>query len=422
MLGLVLVLGAALSVAVFWPRPLAAPPALAALSLTNLSGEAAQLVQSNVVRVRLNPGSATAWGELGGILKSCGLPAGARVCLTEAERLDARDPRWPYLLGVLGGEDALPCLRRAAALTGKSPEMPRLKLARALIEAGEWQEAEAVASSVARDNAECFPARLLLAQIHQARGEWKQAIEQAAPCVNNPTTARAAGTLLAIAHRRAGDTAAAESAARQAEARPPDVSWPDPFEEEITALRSDPRNLSDRAQAHLLAGRPDAAGPLIKRLVQSHPSFAEGWLLLGRVQYLRKQPAEAELTFRRHLELDPASVNGHFQLGMSRLAQQKFAAATEAFRQAIALKNDFGPAWFNLGFALARLGQTREAVEPFRQAIRHNPEKVDSYILLADLHLQLGEANEAARLAELATQLDPNDRRLPTLRRKIGLP
>jgi tetratricopeptide (TPR) repeat protein len=83
------------------------------------------------------------------------------------------------------------------------------------------------------------------------------------------------------------------------------------------------------------------------------------------------------------------------------------------------LKHDFGPAFFNLGFALAKSGKTQEAVAPFQEAIRQNPEMIDAYILLADLHLQLGEKAQAIALADLAERLDPADRRLPTLRQKL---
>lgn len=415
---------AALALALWWwpnrGHRLGASVPIPEVSLTGLAPEAARLIQAQMDEVRRSPGQGERWGRLGGILKSCGFPTEAATCLAEAGRLSPRDPRWPYLRGSLPGEDSIALWRRAAELAGRTPEIPRLRLARALFEAGRWDEARAVAEGVLRDTVDCPPALLLLAQVHQARGEWAAAVEQARACADSPMTGRAAATLLAVAQRRLGDPAAAERAARQAAARPPDVSWPDPYEEEVLGWRNDPRSLSDRAQAHLLGGRPEAALPLIDRLVRNHPDFAETWLLLGRVQYLRKQPAEAEATLRKHLAMDPSSVNGHFQLGMSLLAQQKLAEAAESFRQAIALKADSGPAWFNLGFVLARLGRTRDAVEPFRQAIRHNPEKIDSYFLLADLHVQLGEPEEAARLAGLAAQIDPDDRRLPVLRQKIG--
>jgi len=166
-------------------------------------------------------------------------------------------------------------------------------------------------------------------------------------------------------------------------------------------------------------GRPADALPLVTRLVQEHPDFAETWLLLGRTQYLQNQPGAAEQSFRRFLQMDSESVNGHFQLGMSLLAQKRYPEAVATFRHATSLKRDFGPAFFNLGFALAKSGQEREAIPAFQEAIRHNPEIIDSYILLADLHLQLGEKPAAAELAKLAERLNPNDPRLPTLRRKL---
>jgi tetratricopeptide (TPR) repeat protein len=199
-----------------------------------------------------------------------------------------------------------------------------------------------------------------------------------------------------------------------------DVAWPDPYEDEVAAWRNDPRHLSDRAQASLLAGRASDALPLINRLAQEHPEFSETWLLLGRAQFLQKQPAEAERSLRRYLEMDAGSVNGHFQLGMCLLAQNRFAEAAATFEKVTTLKRDFGPAFFNLGFALARSGKQREAVPAFKEAIRHNPEMIEAYVLLADLHLQLGDKPEAMALADMAERLDTGDPRVTALRKKIN--
>jgi tetratricopeptide (TPR) repeat protein len=394
------------------------------MATAGMAPEVASLLERQRAEVQKHPKSGEAWGRLGGLLKSCNLASAAVVCLNEAARLAPGDPRWPFLRGTLPGpaDEVTSALGRAAQLTGFDPEAPRLRWIRALIEAGRADEARRAAEALARARPDCPPARLYLAQLHQAKGEWREAVAaaQAGGCAESPFTARAAATLLAVAYGRMGDTNAAERAARQATILPADASWPDPFEEEVLAWRNDPRSLSDRAQNHLLGGRPEAARPLIEQLAREHPNFAETWLLLGRAQYLQRRPREAETTLRRHLQMDPTSVNGHFQLGMALLAQQEFLEATKSFQKAIDLKPDFGPAYFNLAFALARMGQNREAVEPFRQAIRHSPEKIDSYILLADLHVQLGEPAEAARLAALAAQLDPNDRRLPDLRQKLA--
>jgi Tfp pilus assembly protein PilF len=58
-------------------------------------------------------------------------------------------------------------------------------------------------------------------------------------------------------------------------------------------------------------------------------------------------------------------------------------------------------------------------VASFREAIRHNPDYIDSYILLADLFLQLGRTQEASERARQAEGLNQADRRLPVPRQKI---
>jgi cytochrome c-type biogenesis protein CcmH/NrfG len=219
--------------------------------------------------------------------------------------------------------------------------------------------------------------------------------------------------------QRLGDTNAAQRAGARAAALPLDTPDIDPFGADASE-RNDPRDLSDRAQRWLMAGKPAEAAPIIDQVVREHPGFAEGWLLLGRRQLLGQEAVAAERSIRRHLEMDPQSVNGLFQLGMALLAQQKNPDAAQAFERAIRLKPDFGPAFYNLGLARARSGQKREAVPAFRAAIRHNPERIDSYLLLADLHLQLGEKAAAVELAREAEALNPADRRLPTLREKIS--
>jgi protein O-mannosyl-transferase len=383
----------------------------------------ADLIQRRMDEVRAAPRSGQAWGKLGAILKSFNFREQAQACLAEAEKLAPKEPRWPYLQATLHANDApalaISKLRRTVALCGNEPEMPRLRLARLLAESGREDEARTELEQLLRAKPDSGSARITLAQISQARGEWNEAMSLASACTTNPYTARTAWTMLSALKRRLGDTNAAEMANRRAAAVTPDAAWPDPFEDEVLAWRNDARSLSNRAQSHLLAGRPADALPLVNRLVKEHPDFAETWLLLGRAQYLQNQPGAAEQSLRRFLELDPTSVNGHFQLGMSLMAQQRYPEAVNTFQHTISLKRDFGPAFFNLGFALAKSGKPREAIPAFEEAIRQNPEKIDSYVLLADLHWQLGEPAPAVELANLAERLDPADPRLPALRRKI---
>lgn len=398
-------------------------PKLPEISTTGLEANAANLIKQHFEKVRAAPRSSNAWGQLGAILKSFGFREQAAHCLAEAERMGPKEPRWPYLQAMLRSSDAhiaIAKLRRTVALCGNDPEIPRLRLARMLAESGDEPGAREELRQLLSAKPESGPARLLMAQISQARGEWDQAMIFARSAATNPYTARAAWTLLSALQRRQGDTNGAGLASRRASAVSSDAPWPDPFEEEVQAWRTDARSLSDRAQAYIMAGRTAEAAPLVNRLAREHPDFAESWLLLGRTQYLDHQAAAAEKSMRRFLQMDPASVNGHFQLGMSLLAQKRYPEAAATFHHATSLKRDFGPAFFNLGFALAKSGKPREAIDSFQEAIRQNPEMIDAYILLADLYLQSDYRQKAVELAKLAEQLDPADPRLPALRRKIG--
>lgn len=416
--GLLLVGGAA----GFWWRNIHAP-APPNLSTAQLDPGAAALVESEMKAVRAAPRSGAAWGRLGSMLKSYEFKEEAMRCLAIAERLDPKEPRWPYLRGLLLAVESPPGaiaeLQRAVDLCGNEPDAPRLRLAKLLAEQGRWEEARRQLQELLRARPGHTSALLALARVGQARGDYKEAAVLARQCADDRHTGRAAWTLLAVCFQRLGDRPAAQEAEHKASALPPDAPERDPFEAEVMEMRGEPRSLSDKAQRLLVAGDFRAAAPVIRRLVEEHPQFSEGWLLLGRMQLLQRNPTIAEQSIRRHLELEPESVNGIFQLGMALLAQERYADAATAFERATRLKPDYGAAYFNLGVALARAGRKPEALPALREAIRHSPEHIDSYILLADLYLQFGQKTEATELARRAQALNPADRRLRALRDKI---
>ena len=403
-----------------WQR--AAIPALPVISTERLDPAATGAIERALSEVRSHPRSGPAWGRLGTLLRSFEFRTDALQCLAVAARLDSRNPRWPYfhalLLAPVSPAEAITRLERSVALGGG--ESVRLRLARMLAEAGREDEAERQIDELLRGKPDFGPALLMQANLARLRGDFAKSLALADRCKADLRTARGAWSLLAALQQRLGDTNAAALAGRQAAALPPDEPGLEPFEAEAAIERNDPRDLSDRAQRLLKTGKLQEAAPIVDQLVRDHPGFSEGWLLDGRLRFLRKDFTVAEKSIRRHLVLDGQSVNGFFQLGMVLLSQGRNAEAAESFARATALKPDFGPAFFNLGLALVKLDRKEEAVAPFREAIRHNAERVDSYILLADLLLQLGQKTEAVELTRQAELVSPDDRRLATLREKLS--
>jgi tetratricopeptide (TPR) repeat protein len=104
------------------------------------------------------------------------------------------------------------------------------------------------------------------------------------------------------------------------------------------------------------------------------------------------------------------------------LAKKQLIEAADVFQRATELKPDFGPAHYNRGLALAQAGRPREAVAAFRETIRYNPERFDTYLLLADLHLRLGEPQEARPLLIQARTLAPEHPRLKALLEQSSQP
>jgi tetratricopeptide (TPR) repeat protein len=101
------------------------------------------------------------------------------------------------------------------------------------------------------------------------------------------------------------------------------------------------------------------------------------------------------------------------------LAREQFGDAASTFYQAALLKPDFGAAHYNRGFALGRAGQPVKAIEAFEESLRHNPERFETYLLLADLQLKVGNPAAAAAALEKAELLNAADPRLAAIRARL---
>lgn len=392
------------------------------VDLSRVDPKVAASLQKLTAQVRAHPQSADAWGWLGALLWVYDFRPAACQCLSEASRLDPANPRWPYYKGlaliVATPDEAIPFFQKTVSLCGNTPEAPRFRLARLLAERGRWDEAGVEVEALLTNRPGFAPARLLAARIAQEKGQLERAVDLARGCTDDSRTGRGAWITLAGIYRQKNDASGAAQAAQRSAAVPEDEGFGDPFQAEATLLRGDPRGASEQAHALLAGGHLDEASQLISRLGQEHPDYPETWLLVGRLHLLRKELAPAEQALRKHLDLSPRSAQGFFQLGLVLLAQERFGEAASVFGKATDLKQDYGPAYYNRGYALGRAGQVREAVTAFRESLRHNPEHLDAYVLLADLHLRLGEGAAALALLDQAQALNATDPRIRALRNR----
>ncbi|HEV3447758.1 MAG TPA: tetratricopeptide repeat protein [Gemmataceae bacterium] len=324
-----------------------------------------------------NPLSGLAWGKLGMVLWAHDYAEQANFCLAQAERLDARDPRWPYFQGItllqVDPETGIECLRRAVERCTDTLMTPRLRLGEALLDAGRLDDAalqlqRALELEPANVRARCDMGRLAL-----LRQDWRGAIERLSDCVGDERAGRQPYTMRALAYRRLGDLKHSEEDEGRALKLDKDPKWPDPFVQQALRLQ---RGLAARIETAVTlrrAGRLDQAIPILEDTAKKYPHSTIAWLALADLWHDLNQMDRVEEACQHVLQVDPEAPQGWYGLGCCQ-AVNRPREAIESFRRAIKLKPDYAVAHFNLAECLKQLGEPAGALEEYRATLRCRPD------------------------------------------------
>jgi tetratricopeptide (TPR) repeat protein len=395
------------------------PPAIQADSIDPAVRAAIEKARG---QVRQAPRSATAWGQLGMVLATHSFPTEAHTCLAQAERLDPREPRWPYYQGVLLApaepDAAIPLLRRAVELFGDGPDAPRLRLAELLYAQGHLDEAGDQFRRLLQHHPDHARAYLGLGRLAYRQNNLEESLAHLNHSVTNGRTRRASTILRAEIHQRLGSRAAAEQDLRQAAGLPDDPEWPDPFVEEYQRLGVGRKAHLDRANQLLDQRRYAEARTALEQAVRAYPDSDWAWLLSGKAALKQNDPAAAERALRKALKLTPDSVEAWFHLGITLFAKKDLRGAGECFRKATERKPD-AQAYYLLGHCLAPQGDEGGAIEAFRKALRYQPNYAQAHLDLGTLLAKRGQNADALLHLGYAVQLDPANLRAKKLLQQV---
>ena len=363
--------------------------------------------------VRKSPRAGRTWGRLGMVLSIHDILPEADQCFAQAERLDPREPRWPYLRGLArSGEDpgaALPMLQRAATLCGDLPA-PHLRLAELLIERGRFDEAEAQIKPVFQREPQNARALLDLARLASARGQTREGLAYLRQSIQSAPDVKASYALLASLEQRSGNQAAAESALRQATQLPESHVWPDPFLTEINQFRTGLTAMADNAESWLKQGDITNAVILMQQAVAQYPDRMQAWLVLGKALMQAARLKDAERALRQAVQLEPDSIAAHTELGSALFAQANYAEAEVSYREALRINPKLAEAWFNLGLCRMNQRDSQGALEPFQNATRFKPDLTYAYLRWGQALGRLKRVPEAIVQMQAALQLSPTNR------------
>lgn len=378
--------------------------------------------------VLATPRDAGAWGRLGEVLELFNYRKDALVCFAQAERLDPRQPRWPYHQGLLllwdNAEEALPYFRRAVERSDdRRDSLPvgamRLRLSETLLAQGYLDEAEEGFRQLLQRGERNSRVHLGLGRLAMQRQQWKEALPHLQQAAADNRTARAATIALAELHERLGDETAAAQARERLEKLPPDPPWSDPMLDEIQRFNTGRRARIMEADQLFKSGKAKEAIALYSKVVHDYPNSEGAWMGLGQALYRAGDYINAERVLRKTVELAPRFAEAHNYLGLTRLAQGNLEGAAADFRKAIELKPDFALASFNLGRCLLQQKNTSAALDAFRAAVRCKPDYTAAHVELAELLHQTHQDAEALDEVRQALQLNPGDERAKELRKKL---
>lgn len=169
-----------------------------------------------------------------------------------------------------------------------------------------------------------------------------------------------------------------------------------PILEKIIA--ADPANPSfrmalGRAYRHL--GDSSKAIAFQQEAVAVAPGDLDAWYDLAVSLQENGRTEEAEVALGEVLRRDERRPEARNLLGVVRMEQGKAEEGASAFRQAIDIDRRNARAWNNLGNALRVLGRANDALAAYEEALRIAPEYVDAMNGAGVILVQTGRAREA---------------------------
>ena len=348
------------------------------LSLESYPVEIRKDLADPYAKARANPENADAVGSLGRTLQAWEQWEAAHEVYTRAISLAATSFEWHYLDACVlerlaRPQDAVAHLQQAVKIR---PEyLPaRVRLADALLSAGELQQSQAMFAALAREP-QAEPLGLFgLGRILALEGKHEEAVQTIQRALTLFPEWGAAQYSLALSLRALGRRNEAEQALQrqiQYGTRWPAV--PDPVLAAVSGLRNDSAARFRRAKALVDDGDLTGAIAEFEAALTDDNSLAFAHSSLVKLYGRTGNWAKAEEHYRAALALGSGLAELHYDYGVLLGLQQKWSDAQDAYRRALAINPTYPEAHNNLGQILEKNRQLDAALAEYRNAVQDRP-------------------------------------------------
>ena len=246
----------------------------------------------------------------------------------------------------------------------------RVKLAEALLEAGNIERSQRLFDALRRVPESEAAAELGLGRIAAAEGHHEEAVAHLQRAVTLFPEWGAAHYALALSYRALGRREDAQRALEQHARFGP--RWPaiaDPVLATVTSLRDDAQTNLQRGLK--LADAGDVAGAIAahEAALALDPSIAQAHANLVVLYGRARDWPKAEAHYRTVVALGFNLADAHYDYGVLLGLQQRWEDAADAYRKAIAVNPRHAGAHNNLGQILERQQKIDAAAAAYRQAV-----------------------------------------------------
>ncbi|MDZ4801678.1 MAG: tetratricopeptide repeat protein [Bryobacteraceae bacterium] len=156
--------------------------------------------------------------------------------------------------------------------------------------------------------------------------------------------------------------------------------------------------------------RTKQAEAAYRSAIELSPESAEPYNALGYLRAATGQRAEAEKLYRQALEKNPALLPARQNLALVIAEdQRRFPEAVELWKQNLAKTSDYLPSLISLARALASHGGAAESASFYEKVVALRPEYVAARRALADVYVQLKNADAAVLQLRAALQAQPRN-------------
>jgi tetratricopeptide (TPR) repeat protein len=359
-----------------------------------------------------HPYSAEAWGALAMASDVHELYPTAIASYERAEKLDPKDWRWPYFLGIarrIGDQRAaIADFRRAAALKPDYAPL-RFYLGHGLLQTEQLDAAEVEFAGAADLDPKLVAPHLGLAKIALAGGDHARALAELDKAQALGPKSEEIRWLYAQAWRAAGDSAKAAqyapegSISRALEPVPDVVRAEMMWNEGVTA-----RFRRQRAEGWLERKEPERAVAELASAVQESPQSLELAMALGDLYSKLGRGDDACTAYAHAVEIAPDDPRAVAALGAALLRKGDTAKAADTLRRALELDPKNVEAKNNLGALLAGSGKPEEGLELLKSVVEATPEDVDARFNYAQGLRSLRKFDEAREQYTKAIELAPD--------------